>query len=271
MLDERGWSRATRGSRERNLRLADRFLREHTGRALLRAHREDLVAFLHEARHPKTRNTRLADLRAYFRFAGERRYRKTNPTETIERVPEPKNLPRPIAHRFAVELLRGARLYSDRSLAIVGLILYTGARREEAARLPKASLDLEDKRLRIMGKRSKERIVPVHPRLVEIMRGWLAKTNGSPYLFPPGWGSRPHISPFTIWNDVKGAAAAAGLTDVSPHKLRHTFATELLAQGVDIRHIQELLGHESLSSTQIYTKVVVEDLEGDVVLLDFDD
>lgn len=271
MLDERGWSRATRESRERSLRLADRFVRKLTGRGLMWAQHEDLVAFLREAPHPKTRNSRLADLKAWYRFARERGYRKSNPTTAIERVREPRYLPRPVAHEFAVDLLRGARLISDRAIAVCALLLYTGARRDEASKLEKVNLDFETRRVRIIGKFSKERIVPLSERLAPILHDWIGKTNSSPYLFPPGWGSRPHVSPFTIWRDVERAAKAAGLEGVSPHRLRHTFATELLAQGVDIRRIQVLLGHESLSSTQIYTEVVVDHLEEDVARLDFSD
>lgn len=271
MLDERGWARTTRVARDRTVRRADRFVRGGKRRGLLWATRQDALAFLAEAaRHPKTRNLLLSDLRAFYRFGRERGWRKRDPTRDIARVPEPKNLPRPVPYDAAVRLLEAGHLVSERAFTIVALLLYTGMRREEAATLPRAALDLSERRARVMGKGSKERIIPLHPELVEILRAWLGHLNGSGYVFPSARGYRPHMHSVTLWGDVKKAAAAAGLAgEVAPHRLRHTFATELLRGGTDIRHVQELLGHASLSSTQIYTKVVVEDLEPDVARLDF--
>ena len=269
MLDERGWSFSTRKMRLVTVKAAHVFCLDTFNRTLLRASPDHLVAFLARSKTPRTRNTYYAALRAFFRFALVKGYRKTDPTESLERVREPRYLPRPLSKRGAAAVLTRSRTVSARAWVIVSLMLYAGLRRGEVAQLTWGDVDLGTGELRVFGKGSKERIVPVSDRLGEVLAFWHVHANGANHLFPsPVHPGRP-ISPQTVWREVK--AAGSSVPGTMPHRLRHSFATALVRDGrVDIRHVQELMGHASLASTQIYTEVVIEDLRPDVATLDFE-
>lgn len=270
MLDERGWSKETRRTRTSTVEAARRFLAD-TGRlSLLRARPEDIVAFLARARHPRTRNRELADLKAFYRFLRERGLRSVDPTSGITRIREPRNLPRPLPHRHAVLLLAAAPSVSRRAHVVVATLLYAGLRRAEACGLMVADVDLDSRELRVMGKGSKERVVPMAGKLAVVLSAWRARPDADAgYLFP-GQRDGQSISPVTLWRDVSLSAQLAGVGRVSPHRLRHTAATELLDRGADISYVQAFLGHESLASTQVYTKVRMRRVAKWVRQLDFD-
>lgn len=272
MRDERGWSLQTRRTRNQTLDHARRWLHDNGRPMILRAHREDVLDYISSARHPRTRNRKLADLRAFYVFAIEAGYVEHDPSSGIRRIKEPRNLPRPLTQPQAATLLRASLIVSERAYVLVALLLYTGMRREEAVQLVWSDVDLRSGKLRVFGKGSKERMIPINGRLVDLLSAWrMYDGNGSAHVFPSSQRSGLPISPTTLWHDVDDSAQIAGLQDiVSPHVLRHTFATECLRLGSDIRRVQALLGHESLKSTQIYTKVYDEDLVPDVARLDFE-
>ncbi|MFL5735930.1 MAG: tyrosine-type recombinase/integrase [Actinomycetota bacterium] len=268
MLDRRGWSKQTRRTRRTTLGAARVFLHDARKVTLLSAHQEDVLAFLAQARHPRTRNRNLADLRAFYRFAIETGITRIDPCAGIERLREPRNLPRPINHGDAVRLLKAAALLSERAFVVVAIFLYAGLRIAEVSGLQWSDIDLEDQGIRVLGKGAKERIVPMSEHLTEILGGWrLRDGQGGTYVFPGQRHGRP-LSTVTLWRDVSDAARLARVT-VSPHRLRHTAASELLREGADIRRVQVFLGHASLATTQVYTQVLVEDLRPDVARLDF--
>lgn len=269
MLDEKGWARLTRQDRATYAEAADRFTCGRFETRLARAERRHVLAFISRAQHPGTRNHRLHALRAFFRFLIEHGYRRDDPTAGIEQVRQPRYLPRPISQEHAADLLQAAGPISPRTRAIVGLLLYSGLRRSEAAGLRWGDVDYRTKRLRVLGKGSKERVIPMSQALVDVLLAWRPHSPDAGWVFPsPDPRDSRHIPPLALWKDVVTAGEAIGLR-VSPHMLRHTFATELLSNRVDIRHVQELLGHASLTSTQIYTGVVIEHLEEDVAQLNF--
>jgi len=154
-----------------------------------------------------------------------------------------------------------------RDRALLELLYSTGARISEAIGLDLDDVDVEHRTVLLRGKGGKDRIVPVgRPALaaVEAYRvrarpGFAARGRGTPALLLNSRGGR--LSRQSAWHVLNGAADAAGLTaDVSPHTLRHCFATHLLAGGADVRVVQELLGHASVTTTQIYTHVTVDTL-----------
>lgn len=278
MLDEKGWSRQTRVVRKGTVRAFERFLRKQRGHGLLQADRADVIAYLKLARHPRSRNKYLGDIRAFYRFALQFRYRTVSPASDIPRVPVPRLLPKPLAKEQALRLMAAADALGARHGMIVALLLYTGLRREEAVALTVANLDFDKREIHLQGKGMRERSVPIHDALAPRLRAWIAST-GSAFLFPGYRLEDDHLSPIQLWDDVKTAAEVAGLQPpgmgasraggVTPHRLRHTYATELLSAGSDIRRVQVLLGHASLTSTQIYTEVLNSHLHEDVARLDF--
>jgi integrase/recombinase XerD len=254
MLDERGWPHTTRKCRVSTIKTADAYIHLRFGRSLLRAHPDDLLSFLGQAHCARTRNTYLSALKAFYTFAQEKRLRRSNPASHLKRVREPRNLPRPLSESETLNLLQGAERVGRRCFVAVSTFLYCGLRIAELCCLAWADVDLEARRLRVEGKGAKERVIPVAVALVPILHDW---RDGLSWVFPSGNG---HVSAQTIRHEVK--EASAGLRGITPHRLRHTFATACLAEGADIREVQELLGHASLASTQIYTKVRVDHLEG---------
>ncbi|MDR1458447.1 MAG: tyrosine recombinase [Puniceicoccales bacterium] len=148
-----------------------------------------------------------------------------------------------------------------RDQAMIELAYSSGLRVSELCNIKLHEIDFENCFLRIHGKGSRERIVPIGQPAMEALRRYLAqgrskfvkiKTDSSVFLSLRGKA----ISPRTFWKSIKYYSATAGLSSkISPHSLRHSFATHLLENGADLRYIQEMLGHESISTTQIYTHV----------------
>jgi integrase/recombinase XerD len=182
----------------------------------------------------------------------------------------PSRLPRTLTVDDVDQLLAGCigdGPVALRDRALLELLYSTGARISEAIGLDLDDLDAGHRTVLLRGKGGKDRIVPVgRPALaaVEAYRvrarpGFAAKGRGTPALLLNARGAR--LSRQSAWHVLRGAAEAAGLTaDVSPHTLRHCFATHLLAGGADVRVVQELLGHASVTTTQIYTHVTVDTL-----------
>lgn len=266
MVDERGWSRTTRKTRLQTARRFQTFC-ERRRRSLVQATKDDVVDFINQVGHPRTRNRDLADIKSLFRFMLAFGYRTVSPAAGIPRVREPESLPRPIGRAQAARLLAAAEAESDRTGMIVTLLLYTGLRRAEVTGLTWGDVDMETNRINVLGKGQRRRVEPICRPLRQRLIRWREANRGA-FLFPSNRGQTGHISCETVWREVVAAGVRAKLK-VAPHRLRHTFATELLEKGADIRRVQVLLGHVSLSTTQIYTKVNVKHLERDVALLDF--
>src|SRR5690606_28940979 len=158
-----------------------------------------------------------------------------------------------------------------RDLALLEVLYGTGARVSEVCGLGFGAVDLDGALLRVLGKRSKERIVPMGRPAIRAVAQWLDA--GRPVVVPERWRSRDDADAVFLgsrgsrltrqgaWLVLQRWARAAGLAgDVSPHVLRHSCATHLLDHGADVRTVQELLGHASISTTQIYTRVATERL-----------
>lgn len=267
---EKGWSQET--ARIRIFTVTEAHRRLHAeGRVLLRSTPDDIRRFLARCPAPATRNRKLGDLKAFFRFLRETgRRTAAPPTAELHRAKEGHHLPKPLKREEAAALLEAAGEMGYRAHHVIVAGLFAGLRRSEIAALRWDCFDHANETLTIRGKGSKDRVVPLHPvveRLFKEAHATLDTPNG--YVFWTPWSTCGHISPNTVELDVKRAAAAAGLRDVHPHRLRHTFATELLRGGTDIRYVQALLGHASLATTQVYTAVVVEDLKPSVARLSF--
>jgi integrase/recombinase XerD len=207
----------------------------------------------------------------FCRYLAEKDYLVRDPAEKIRLPKKPKKLPRLILDQGELRRMMDApdirtnRGYRNR--IILELLYDCGIRRAEVAHIKLADLDLESGYIKIHGKGSKERVVPVCGRVcnlvgsyIQMVRHTFVQGKDEGYLILNRWGGG--MDPNGIWAVVKRCAHLAGIRkNVSTHTFRHTCATHMLQNGAPIRHIQELLGHESLESTQIYTRVTINDLK----------
>jgi integrase/recombinase XerD len=153
-----------------------------------------------------------------------------------------------------------------RSRALLELMYGSGCRVSEAVNTDVDDVDLDSRSLRVIGKGDKQRLVPIGRHTVAAVQGYLvrarpsyaAKGRGTPALFLNSRGGR--LSRQSAWTAIRSAGEVAGVPHLHPHTLRHSFATHLLEAGADVRVVQELLGHASVTTTQIYTKVTIDHL-----------
>ncbi|HVJ70399.1 MAG TPA: tyrosine recombinase XerC [Sphingomicrobium sp.] len=244
-----------------------RYRGEEIGRfALLNLHASDLRAFLADRRGQglgaSSASREMSAVRAFLIYAAEAQ--GTTPQLPRTRAPKrPRTLPRPVSPGDAIALAEdaGAAAPNDwigaRDLAILLLLYGSGLRVAEAMSLTARVLPL-GQAMRVTGKRAKTRIVPLVPAVKEAITAYVAlcpyPLAGDTPLFVGAKGGP--LNPDLVRRAVRSARTRLGLPDsLTPHALRHSFATHLLARGADLRSLQELLGHASLSSTQIYTEV----------------
>jgi len=210
-------------------------------------------------------------LRTFYRFLAERKGLRRDPVRELQLPKIDKKLPRVLTRQQIEELLtaptrmaknRAAPVWMPlRDVAIMELFYSSGLRLSELAALDVAAVDLYTESVRVFGKGRKERICPVgFPALEAISRYRAAANVHAGPLFLNK--SRKRISPRSIWLILKRYLQHTSIPiSISPHKLRHSFATHMLDRGADLRSVQALLGHASLSTTQIYTHVTIERLK----------
>ena len=259
--------RAYVATAHRLIEFLGRYRGEEIGRfALLNLHASDLRAFLADRRGEglgaSSAAREMSAVRAFLTFAAEE---QGNPAQLPRtRAPKrPRTLPRPASPADAIALAEDASAAAPndwigaRDLAILLLLYGAGLRVAEAMGLTARVLPL-GQAMRVTGKRGKTRIVPLVPAVREAINAYVAlcpyPIAGDARLFVGAKGGP--LNPDLVRRAVRGARERLGLPEtLTPHALRHSFATHLLARGADLRSLQELLGHASLSSTQIYTEV----------------
>jgi integrase/recombinase XerD len=211
---------------------------------------------------PSTLARRAAALRRFFAFLVDEGLRGDDPSAALPRPRTVRPLPR-LLEREEVDALFAAaedraasgQLLALRNLALLELLYGSGLRATELVSLPVRALARPEPFLILAGKGGKERLVPISDRARAAVAAWRTTLpGGSPWLFP---GGKAHISRVRLFQLVRAMAADAGIAPerVSPHVLRHAFATHLLANGADLRVLQALLGHADIATTQIYTHV----------------
>jgi integrase/recombinase XerD len=270
---EKGLAANSIASYERDLREFARFLRRK-GRTVARADREDIRNFLaslyRRGLSARSAARHLVSLRNFFKFLLKEGRLKTDPTKEIEVPRIGQRLPKYMTEGEVDALLQQPDLSTPlglRDKAMLELLYATGLRVSELMGLSWSDLEINLGVLRCRGKGSKERLIPVGKsalRAIEayVQRGRpaLAKGRETPFLFlnPRGQG----LSRVGFWKLIVRYGRAAGiLTDITPHELRHSFATHLLERGADLRSVQLMLGHSDISTTQIYTHVLKERLK----------
>jgi integrase/recombinase XerD len=278
---ERGVARNTTLSYRRDL---DRYVAFCAGRGLTQVGEvgePDVVAFLvslrqgdadHPSLAPASAGRTVVAVRGFHRFAAREGLSPGDPAGAVSPPQPPRRLPKAIGVDEVARLLDAAaaddtpRALRDR--ALLELLYGTGARISEAVGLDVDDLDLQQGAVLLRGKGGKERVVPVGSYGRAAVDAYLVRARpvlatagrGSPALFLNVRGSR--LSRQSAWTVIREAGGRAGLEldHLSPHTLRHSFATHMLDGGADVRTVQELLGHASVTTTQIYTLVTVERL-----------
>ena len=223
-----------------------------------------------------TRARRLSSIKQLYRFAFEEGWRSDNPAIQIAGPGLDKRLPKTLDIEEVDRLLAAARSHGRdavRNTCLMELLYATGMRVTELVSLPVSAARGDPRVLLILGKGGKERIVPLSPPARAALGDWLpvrdaaddlGKTKGKPaskFLFPSR-GADGHLTRHRFYLLIKELAVAGGVTPskVTPHTLRHAFATHLLAGGADLRSIQAMLGHADVATTEIYTHVLDERL-----------
>jgi integrase/recombinase XerD len=226
-------------------------------------------------RAPSSQKRALVAVRSLHRFLAEEQEGRADPAADVEVPRVPRGLPKALSEVEVAALLgsvEGSDATARRDRAILEVLYGTGLRISELVGLSLADLDLDAGLLRAFGKGSRERVVPVGRYAVAALVDWLGPA-GRPELQPDRWARRDdadalflnrrggRLSRQGAWMVVKRAGERAGVTGhLSPHVLRHSCATHMVDHGADIRTVQELLGHASISTTQVYTLVSTERL-----------
>lgn len=224
---------------------------------------------------PRTAARRLSAIRQFYRFLVGEGLRADDPVAAIDSPRQGRPLPKLLTEAEVDALLAAARAVEGadglRLTALLELLYAAGLRASELAALPVAAVMRDQRVLVVRGKGGKERMIPLHDGARAAVHAWLAaraaelakrKDAGSPWLFP-SHGDQGHLTRQRLGQMLKELAATAGIErrKVSPHVLRHAFATHLLDHGADLRSVQKMLGHADIATTQIYTHVAGERLK----------
>jgi len=245
------------------------------GAADIRAYLDDIAARGFAA---TSQARKLSAIRQFFKFLYAEGLRGDDPTGTLDSPKKGRPLPKTMSEAETGRLIDRAateagdagsddRLARLRLHALVEVLYATGLRVSELVGLPVTVALRDDRFFMVRGKGDKERMVPLSAKARAAMRAWLAARAtvpafaDSPFLFPAA-SDTGHLSRQVFARDLKGLAARAGVASakISPHVLRHAFASHLLQNGADLRAVQQLLGHADISTTQIYTHVLEERL-----------
>ena len=273
LVVEKGLSPNTLEAYSRDLIQYFHFLKSKGLTDLSQTHSGTLYEYLGTLRSRKlsgrTQARILSSLKSFYRFLQEEALRKDNPALPLQGPKPKRTLPKTLSEMEVETLLHQPKADSPRGLrdaAMLEVLYATGLRVSELIALTLDQLELEAHLIRTMGKGSKERLVPIGKTasgsLMEYLqkgRNLLLKDHLTPWVFVNNRGGR--LSRQGFWKILRQYGRQAGITKtISPHTLRHTFATHLLEGGADLRSIQIMLGHADISTTQIYTLVTTEHL-----------
>jgi integrase/recombinase XerD len=272
---EDGLARNTLESYRRDLRKFSTWLKKHTDRSLIDTTHADILGFLahvvsvQKARASSTGRT-ISSLKRFFRYLLRQNKITVDPTVQIAAPKLPRGLPKTLSERDVEQLLQAPDVDAPlgmRDRTMLEVLYATGLRVSELVGLTVAQLSLGMGVVRVMGKGSKERLVPLGEEALDWLQRYLKEVRPillaghlSDALFVTQRGAGMTRQMF--WYLIKRHARTAGLhKPLSPHTLRHAFATHLLNHGADLRVVQLLLGHTDISTTQIYTHVARERLK----------
>lgn len=274
---QRNMSGNTLDAYQRDLRkLLDYLEREQLGVAdVTLADLEHFSAGLHDIGiHPRSQCRILSGIRSFFKFVQLDGYRDDDPTELLESPQIGDHLPE-VLSTTEVDRLEASidlsKWEGHRNRAIIEVLFSCGLRVSELVNLKLSDLYLDEEYVRVVGKGSKERLVPISPRAIQELQYWFddrqlmnIKPGEEDYVFLNRRGA--HLTRTMILIMIKAQAKEAGIQKtISPHTLRHSFATALLEGGADLRFIQALLGHENIGTTEIYTHIDTTTLRREIL------
>lgn len=234
---------------------------------------DDLQAFIFdiskEVISVRTQARLIAGIHSFYRFLLYHNYIEQDPSELIETPKKELHLPDVLSTEEIDRMIAQidmSKSESHRNRAIIEMLYGSGLRVSELVNLQLSNIYLQEGYMRITGKGSKQRLVPISPVAIEWFAYWLQDRNAldikpeaADIAFVNRYGRQ--LTRAMIFTIIKHLAEAAGIQkNISPHTLRHSFATHLLQNGADLKIIQQLLGHESISTTEIYTHVDIHDL-----------
>jgi integrase/recombinase XerD len=264
---ERGLSPNTVAAYRADLTALDRWLAKRNV-PIMRATRADLQDFfawrMGVGAQPASTARQLSSFRRFFHYFVREGSVREDPTAQIAIPKIKRSLPRSLTEE-EVEALLSAPVVSDplgnRDRTMLEVLYATGLRVSELVNLRQSQIDLDQSVIRMPGKSGRERIIPLSEVAIRALKGFSGSVReeillerATDYLFPTRRGD--HMTRQAFWHIIKRYARKAGIaTELSPHTLRHAFATHLLNHGADLRVVQMLLGHSDLSTTQIYTHV----------------
>lgn len=253
------------------------FLTYCGGLALKEISRDDVGDFVQylgrEGRSPKTVARKLSVVREFFKFLYTEKDIKDNPAADVLTPKQEKPLPKFLSEDEIKRLIAAAKECSGpkgrQMTAMLELMYASGLRVSELVSLPENCINFDRRQVFVRGKGSKERVVPVAPAAMQAVFDYLEQRDcfiregrRSIWLFPSKSSRSGHISRDTFFKRLKELAVKAGIypSRVTPHVLRHSFATHLLNHNADLRSVQKMLGHESINTTEIYTHILSDKL-----------
>lgn len=264
---ERNYSNNTSLSYVKDVTLFSDFIKKD----LLLVDKKDIEKYIRSLnKSSKTISHVISSLKSFYNYYMRMGNINSNPTDEIDRPKIEKKIPEFLTLEEVSSLLnfKVNNEFEARNKAILELLYSSGLRISELTGLELSNIDLDECLVRVMGKGSKERIVPLGDYAIEALKEYIyfyrpmLNKNNSSYIFLNNRGGI--LSRQFIFKVIKEECIKKGIRkNVSPHTLRHTFATHLLKNGADLRIIQELLGHENLSTTQIYTHLTNDKLKHD--------
>lgn len=216
----------------------------------------------------KSTNRKIATLKSFYKYLLGRDYIKSNPSNQLKPLKTEKELPSFVKENEMMALLDNVAFSNDfpgqRDRLLMELFYATGIRLSELVGIKESDISFYDKTILVLGKRNKERIIPVSNSLIHLVKEYqkIKQVEGmdSEFLLLTDSGKR--LYPMFIYRKVKGyLTAVTTLSKKSPHVLRHTFATHLLNKGADLNAVKDLLGHTSLAATQVYTHNSIDKLK----------
>jgi len=214
---------------------------------------------------PNSINRKVSSIKAYFKFLVNIKEIKKSPLRNHTSLRTKSKVVNPLNEtemKEVFELFKTSEKELTRDSMIIDILYSTGLRRAELINLKKSDIYFDDQVIKVLGKRNKERLVPMLPGLVKKLKLYSRNLEEDSFLLQSKNGNK--ISPSTIYRVVnKYLRSISTKTKISPHVLRHTFATHMLNNGADINSIKEILGHKSLASTQIYTKIKIPTIVND--------